>query len=130
MKHIQLLLIVLILSLSAGTVYLYSQVDEKYLNHAEKFVQLLSSQEFTDAVIYFDNGMREALSAEQLQEMWEGVQKQWGAFEKQVDTKSQERENLTIVFVTCEFAKKKMDMQIALNAELKIAGLWIVPSDL
>lgn len=106
------------------------QVDEQYVKNAKQFITLLAEDEYKEAVNYFDADMRQSLSSEQLQELWKGVQKQFGDYEEQLSTTSQMKEGLNIVFVTCEFAIKKIDMQIAFRSDMKIAGLWIVPADL
>lgn len=106
------------------------QVDDQYVKNASQFITLLAEDEYQEAVEYFDPDMRASLSSEQLGELWKGVQKQFGDYEEQLTTTSQVKEDLNIVFVTCEFSKKKIDMQIAFRNDLKIAGLWIVPTDL
>jgi hypothetical protein len=125
-----LIFLLLALLLLSTADFLQGQVDEQYVKNARQFITLLVEHEYQEAVDYFDADMRQSLSSEQLQEMWKGVQKQFGDYQEQLSTTSQTREGLNIVFVTCEFSKKKIDMQIAFRSDMKIAGLWIVPTEL
>ncbi len=92
------------------------------------FVDLLVKRDFATAVEQFDNTMKAALPQEKLQETWDAVNTQAGAFNKQVSTRLQEQGNYTIVVVTCEFDKAKLDVRVVFDKSPQIAGLFFAPA--
>lgn len=95
---------------------------------AAQFVQLLEAQKYEEAVEGFDAVMTKTLSAKKLGDIWEALPEQLGAFQKQAGTRSELKGEYVRVFVTCQFEKNVIDMQLTFNKKRRIAGLFFVPS--
>src|SRR5436190_6853925 len=94
---------------------------------ATTFVTALSRREFSTAVADFDETMRNVLPADKLKAAWENVETQFGQYQKQTGTRIETRDKLQIVFVTCQFENRLLDVRVVYSAEMKIAGLQFVP---
>lgn len=91
---------------------------------AKAFVTLLGKGEFAKATETFDATMLKVLPAAELKKTWEKVTADAGAFKRQLGTRQETKGKYDIVFVTCEFEKKKLDARIAYDKEAKISGLF------
>ena len=96
---------------------------------ARDFVSLLSNREFEEAVGSFSAEMAEALSAEGLEAMWDGLTSAEGAgeFEKVIRTTPMELAGHKAVIVTCEFANEPLGIRVVFDKEVSIAGIQFVP---
>lgn len=106
--------------------YQNPQVIEELTKKAKAFVELLVKEDYEKAVQDFDATMTSALPKDKLEEAWNGAISQYGSFKKQVGTRSEKYQEYDIIFVTCEFEKDPLDVQIVFDSEKKIAGLFFV----
>lgn len=98
------------------------------LTAARAFVQLLNKKDFKTAVAQFDDTMKAAMPEAKLQETWDAVLAQAGAF-KQVDkARAQQQGAYTITFVTCDFEKLPLDIRVVFDQSKRIAGLFFAPA--
>jgi len=95
---------------------------------AQAFVDLLATRDFASAERYFDDTMKTALPQEKLQETWNTVMAQAGAFKHQVRTRTEERQGYNVVIVTCAFEKAALDIQVVFDQAQRIAGLFFAPA--
>ena len=95
---------------------------------AKTFVDLLAKKDFSNAESYFDDTMKTALPQEKLQETWNALITQAGAFKRQVRTRTEERSGYNVVIVTCEFEKAAVDIQVVFDPAKRIAGLFFAPA--
>lgn len=95
---------------------------------AGQFVDMLAKEDFASAVKWFDVKMTSALPEPALKQTWVSVTGQAGKFTKQVKTRLEKVQQYDVVFVTCEFEKATLDVQVVFDSDKKIAGLFIVPS--
>src|SRR5438128_2123665 len=93
--------------------------------HAAAFVTTLSRGDFAAAVADFDETMLKVLPADKLKTVWESVTTQFGPYQKQTGTRTETKDKLQIVFVTCQFEKRLLDVRLVFDADKKIAGLQI-----
>jgi uncharacterized protein len=91
------------------------------------FVQLLVDGKFDKAVADFDAIMLKVMPAEQLKKTWEGVLADAGAYKKTLETRSETAGMYLIVHVTCEFAKRPLDVRVVFNKAGKVSGLQFRP---
>lgn len=84
--------------------------------------------DFTAAARHFDPKMKEVLPPEKLQEVWKGLVSQAGAFQRQVGTRTQTQAPHRLVFVTTQFERVSLDMQVTFDAQGQVAGLFFVPA--
>lgn len=103
------------------------QPDER-AEKAKALVSQMAASEFDKAVEPFDATMSRALPASKLEEIWSGVIKQYGALRQATDTRTEKVQQYTLVFVTCEFERGKLDTKVVFNTEGEIGGLFFVPS--
>jgi uncharacterized protein len=95
---------------------------------AGKFVELLAKEDFSSAVKWFDAKMTGALPEPALKQTWVSVTGQAGKFKKQLKTRVEKIQGYDAVFVTCEFEKANLDVQVVFDSQKKVAGLFITPT--
>ncbi|NLC56229.1 MAG: alpha/beta fold hydrolase [Armatimonadetes bacterium] len=82
-----------------------------------------------DAVVAtFDATMKAALPAAQLEGTTRQLRDQAGAFVKVVKTRSQKLQGYDVVVVTCQLQQATVDVQVSVDAEGRVGGLWIRPA--
>ncbi len=95
---------------------------------AGKFITLLSGGEYKAAVGMFDETVKAALPKEKLEQVWQGLQAQCGAYQSKGDTRKEKIQQYDVVYVPCKFEKTALDCQIAFDSNGMIAGLHFLPS--
>lgn len=96
---------------------------------AKAFVTRCEKGDFVAAVQPFDATMKGVMPAEKLRTTWQALVGQVGAFKQQTRTHSAKVQGYEIVFVTCEFAKTKLDVKVVFDGKKQIAGLFFLPED-
>ncbi len=76
----------------------------------------------------FDETMAEALPAPKLKAAWDSILRQVGKFEKIAATRAAQEAGYRVVYVTCDFADKPLDVKVVFNAEGWVSGLWFLPA--
>jgi len=104
-----------------------SQPDDR-LEKAKRFVSQMAAGEFDKAVEPFDGTMKRVPPAGKLNEIWSGLVKQFGPLRQATDTRTETVQQYTIIFVTCEFERGKLDAKVVFNTNGEIGGLFFVPS--
>lgn len=92
------------------------------------WVNLLVGGEFDQAVTSFDATVSKQINAVKLKEIWDSITTQFGAFKGIKSIKTSPFGDYIIAFVTSNFANSVVDIQLTLNTEGKIAGLFFRPS--
>jgi dienelactone hydrolase len=96
--------------------------------NAVQFVQQLAAGEFTAAAAGFDQTMQAAMPAAKLEQTWDQLLTQVGAFQQINGTRREEQSGYQIVYVTSQFEGMKLDVKVVYNAGGQIAGLFFQPS--
>lgn len=96
---------------------------------ATAFVHQLAKGDYEAAARPFDEAMRKAAPPAKLGEIWTAIQTQMGAFQRITGTRVEPVGGLQSVFVTSEFAGATVDLQVAFDAEGRIAGFFIRPTE-
>jgi pimeloyl-ACP methyl ester carboxylesterase len=94
---------------------------------ARAFVADLDKGEFTRATRTFDATMLKVMPPDELKKTWEKLVDQFGAFKKQMGSRSASEGDYDIVYVTCDFARAKLDARVVFDKQAKIAGLQFRP---
>lgn len=94
---------------------------------ASKFVSIWSQGDYDTATMTFDETMLQMMAPEKMKEAWESLVARVGAFKGQIGTRTQEWNEYTIVFVTCDFEASPIDIKVVYDDDRRIAGLWFVP---
>jgi len=87
----------------------------------------MAAGQFDKAVEPFDATMKQALPAEKLKVLWDGLATQCGQFRRATDTTTEKIKQYDVVYVTCEFQRGKLDTKVVFDGN-KITGLFSVPS--
>ena len=99
---------------------------------AEEMVDQLVAQKFDAAAKDFDETMLKALPPAKLGATWSTLQLQAGKFKQRVATRIEKSkvkdQEISTVFVTCEFEKANLDAKIVYTAAGKVTGLFFVPA--
>ena len=94
---------------------------------AESVVASLAAGDVAAVTARFDATMQTAMPAEQLKAVWDGLLADAGPFREQVKSRYERAQGHDIVFVTCAFERKSFDIQVTLNDQQQVAGLFIRP---
>lgn len=94
---------------------------------AKTLVAQMAAAQFDEAVESFDTTMKRVLPAEKLKEVWEGLAKQYGQFQRATETRAEKTQKYNVVYVTCEFQRGKLDTKVVFDGN-KVTGLFFVPS--
>ena len=94
---------------------------------AKTFVDQLNQGDFAAAVKPFDATMLNAMPESKLKDTWQQLLGQVGAFKSQLGTRTESSQGYRIVYVTCEFEKSVIDIQVVYNAQNQISGLFFKP---
>jgi dienelactone hydrolase len=94
---------------------------------ARGFVDLLAKKDFAGAVTRFDDTMKSAMPQPKLEETWNALLGQVGAFKQQVKATTEKRGDYTVVHVLSEFQNTSIDIRVALDLNKRVAGLFFFP---
>lgn len=95
---------------------------------SKTFVERLSSGKMDEVVAQFDATMKNGLPAAKLMEVWQAVQSQAGAFQRQNGARFEMVQNYDVVFIACQFEKAVLEVKIVWNASRQVAGLFFQPA--
>ena len=95
---------------------------------ARQFVVSLHRQDFRKAVELFDINMKKAVTADALRALWNRQLQAAGTFQKVTATRSEPLGAYRVVFVTCRFGKRSLDVKVVFDQAKQIAGLFFVPT--
>ncbi len=94
---------------------------------AQQFVDQMAHGDFSSMQSRYDQNLRLQLPPQKLQDSWNALIAQAGAFKRQVETSTQKKQGFDIVSVLCEFDKGYYAMQVVFDTRQQIIGLQSVP---
>ena len=116
------------LILCIGSLNCIAQVSQDKIDLSNKFLILLTSEQFEEAAACFDEIVLKQLPPEKLKQVWSSVNTQVGKFKKHTDTHTEQIPNYDIVFLTCEFENAVLDVKLVYTKEGNtITGFFFVP---
>lgn len=135
-----LLLIIIIVFNFCSTTKDRPQIKEDYIMIAKNFIELLDNGNYKEAVSYFDQTMKFAMSENELKKLWEiTLTETYGEFEQIYNTKIEEVKQkgtlYKVVFITCKVKNPNEDsnqyyiLRVVLNDYGEVAGLWHEPAN-
>jgi len=95
---------------------------------AQEVATAFTRGDWAAATSRFDATMKAALPQSKLAETWNAVGAQAGGFKKQLGTRAEKAQGMDVVFVTCEFERAKVDVQVTVNPAGQVAGLFLRPA--
>lgn len=105
-----------------------AQVSQDKIDLSNKFLILLTSEQFDEAAAFFDEIVLKQLPPEKLKQVWNTINTQVGKFKKHTDTHTEQIPNYDIVYQTCEFENAVLDLKLVYTREGdKVTGFFFVP---
>jgi len=105
-----------------------NEMQDDFITVAQHFTDLLVKKDFAAAEALFDDTMKAAMPQVKLEETWNAVLSQVGAFKQQLKTRTEKRAAYVMVFVTCDFERMKLDVRVVLDQSKHVAGLFFGPA--
>lgn len=96
---------------------------------ARWLVERMDAGEFEAAVESFDETMRAGLPAEKLAEVWRNVSRPAGAFQGVGEPRVRDAGELKVVVLPGTWTNAKLDIQVTVNADGTIGGLFFRPAE-
>lgn len=130
MRLLRALAIILILAFLAASCSAQATPlpAEKVEPRALALVENLTRGDYAAARADFDATMKLALPEDRLKEIWEALPAQTGAFLEIGGTRSAEKDQYRIIFITCVFENAAIDVRVVFNPKGKVAGLFFQPA--
>ncbi len=75
----------------------------------------------------FDERMKENFSLEQMQEVWKNLNSQFGAYQDHEKIRMKQQQGYDVVLSQLNFKNESLDLQLALNEEKQISGMFFQP---
>ena len=119
---------ILILSIIAGCGGVQGTSDDDASARAYKIVETIAAGDYAAAVEAFDDTMQQSLPPDLLEQAWDSLVGKAGSFQEIFGTRISTAGETKVVFVTCRFEKSLMDVKIVFDRDLKVAGLFFVPT--
>jgi dienelactone hydrolase len=91
-------------------------------------VDALAARDFAKVFGMFAAPMKAALSAEKLAATWDTIQAQAGGFVKRTGTRSEVRGLYTVVLISCDFERNKVEVLATIDSAGEIVGLQARPA--
>lgn len=117
--------------LFAALVFLFGVVlkpsPTAYQAQAKGVVLAMAAGDFVQATEHFDPLMRSGLPPRKLQQVWEQLTTQAGPFQHIVRMRNTHTFPFTSVYVTCQFERQALAIQVVFSPGGRVSGLWIVP---
>ncbi len=107
---------------------LLSQPAKDIIEISEQILLNLEDNKFKKIVKHFDNNLSEKLPSEDLENLWNDLNKQLGVFKKSSNIRTKLTQKYQIVFTTCIFEKMSIDMKLIFDSEGLVTGFFFVPS--
>jgi dienelactone hydrolase len=94
---------------------------------ARQFIDFLAKGDFAAAQSLLNADLAPRLPPARLQQIWQGVQKQAGAYQRSGSVQTQPGQKSDMVILTCIFEEMQLDARIPVDKEGRIAGLTFLP---
>jgi hypothetical protein len=95
---------------------------------AQHIVELLTKGQFDQVEERLAEAVKPFLPPELLEAGWQGLEAQWGAFQRVVGVKTVQTPQAQVEVVTCAFAQATVDVNLIFNANAEILSLTLSPA--
>ncbi len=126
MKRFIYLSVLLICLIPAGSVVAAGIPDSL----AIRFLEQLARNKYDSAVLSFDETMKKAIPADKLKSSWESLVTQFGPFVEKKAISDMNYQQFLIVTLTCQFESALINLQLAINSQNQISGLYFKPGEM
>lgn len=90
---------------------------------AKELLEQLVAGDYVQAMALCGALLRKSLSAEQLAIQWQGLEAEVGEWQQLVSVNTQQIRQFEFVCLRCDFARARIDIQLALDAQLQVMRL-------
>ncbi len=87
----------------------------------------LQRAQYDSCQTMFDTIVSNKINAGMMQQIWESMSRYMGEYQSYGEIRTEKRDSTESVFVRCQFAKTKMDLQLTYNRQQKIIGIFFLP---
>lgn len=87
----------------------------------------LQRAQYDSCQTMFDTIVSNKINAGMMQQIWESMPRYMGEYQSYGEIRTERRDSTESVFVRCNFAKTKMDLQLTYNRQQKIIGIFFLP---
>jgi hypothetical protein len=98
-----------------------------YINTANEFFDKLDAGKFEDAQAYFDDSVKDKLSPETLDKIWQQITAKLGKLESVNGAQNKVQGEYQIVILNCKFTADEQPFQFVFNKNNKLVGFNILP---
>ena len=102
--------------------------QDRPASKAQAVVSQLAQGDYAAVEAQFTDKMKAALPVDRLAETWKAVIAQAGAFKQQLGVDEQSAGGFQITLVHCEFERARADIQVVVDQEGHVAGLFVRPA--
>lgn len=87
----------------------------------------LQRAQYDSCQTMFDTVVSNQINADMMKQIWESMPRYLGEYQSHGDIRTEKKDSMESVFVRCNFAKNKMDLQLTYNRRQKIVGIFFLP---
>ncbi len=95
-----------------------------YISLATDFADILRNGQYADCVTFFNDKMKEAMSAEQLKAAWDTTTAMAGKYNSVERIESEQKDGTEFVRLYLAYSVQGIIMQLPFDKEGKVIGLW------
>lgn len=103
----------------------HAALNDGILKVAKEFATLLGNERFETATNMFEPALARTMDAKKLETAWSASAKQRGAFRKVREVREQPGARNAAVFVTCEFEKAIMNLEIRFGSTGQVQTFYL-----
>jgi len=122
MRKIRLLILMLLVSSIASAQGLFT-----YMNLSTQFFDALNAGKFEDAKAFFDESLKDKVTAQALESAWKQIHGQLGDFESVDGAQNRSQDDFQSVILDCRFKNGSQPFQFVFNNNHKLLGFFIAP---
>lgn len=111
--------------------FLFTQLPAQELNEydalAREFIGFMENNQFNDAEEMFDERVKNQLSLQQLEDLWNDMLRKLGGYERIDQLEKEDVGGMVIVYAQTKFSSRPIIIQLAFNYDKKISGIYFKP---
>ncbi|MFN8208356.1 MAG: DUF3887 domain-containing protein [Bacteroidales bacterium] len=124
MKRISLLLLSTLLLAGVAMAQ-----DSPQVKVCKEIIDNFKARDFKKVSASFDETMMKALPEAKLEEVWNALNQQCGAYEKYSEITTEQIPGYEVVYLLCHFKQVSLRMKTVFSKDGKVAGLFFLPVD-
>jgi len=126
-KIISILIVGFILSITlSGCIEEDAEEPQTITDIATEYIILLSENKYQQAYTFYNEDMKNAISLEYLEQIWEFYIETYGEFESIESTRQTNMSDFDVILVNATFQKDyRIIFRVVFNQEKQIAGFWM-----